>query len=136
MRDREVLAGWRKHFVPGPFFIERFTNTGAIFISGLDGNVYLVRSITTDIGSMMARCTLPCLVYTALLPYNGCIVYDSTMQAMQDFFDDLEEHAPQLITEIYETGKRYNTIIRRLPSKQGPAPDKQRNLLLEAMMLS
>lgn len=131
---RQVLADWRKHFVPGPFFVERFTKTGAIFISTTDGNVYLVRGITTDIDVMMARMALPCLVYTTLIPYNGCIVYDSSMKAVEDFLDDLDEHAPQLITEIYETAKRYNNIIRRLPPKQDLAPDKQRNIMLEAMM--
>ena len=130
---RQVLADWRKNLFPVRSSLnasqirERFSFPASMETSILSAGL---RQILVNDGQM----ALPCLVYTTLIPYNGCIVYDSSMKAAEDFLDDLDEHAPQLITEIYETAKRYNNIIRRLPPKQDLAPDKQRNLMLEAMM--
>lgn len=128
---RLTLADWKKHFVPGPFIIERLTNMGAIFVSVADGNVYLVNGLTDSFEEFLTIDNLPCLVFTSLIPYNGCIVFDSTMQAMPTFRELLDDDALQLLTQIVETAKRFNTIIRRLPPKQGLVTNKQRDLMLK-----
>ena len=131
---RQMLADWRENYAIGPFFVERATNTGAIFISAATGKVYLVRGITNKIFTMLPPTILPCLVNTSLVPYNGCIVYDSTLQLVPDIWDRLDGNAQQLVHQIYDIAKRYNNIIRRLPPKQDATTDKQQDLMIEVMM--
>ena len=76
---KEVLSAWKKNYVKGPFIIERFLPTGAVFISIADGQAYLVSGITSNIEDSLSKRDLPCLAETTLLPYRGRIIYDSTL---------------------------------------------------------
>lgn len=128
---RRNLIRWRKNYIPGPFFIERFTNAGTIFISVRDGQVYLVSGITSGIEESLDRGSLPCVVETALLPYKGRIVYDSTMHAIPEF---LNPEGKQELARVYEFAKKNNSIIKILPPKNPAETNEQWELLIKAIM--
>ena len=128
---RRNLSKWRKHYVPGPFFIERFTNKGAIFISAKDGQVYLVSGITSDIEESLDRNALPYVVETTLIPYRGRIVYDSTMKAKPKL---LTPEGKQELARIYDAAKKNHNIIQMLPPKNPAEKNEQRELMVRSVM--
>lgn len=126
-----ALEKWRKHYVAGPFFVERFTKNGAVFISTQTGQVYLVRGVTSDIEESVDKNALPLMVETALLPYKGNLVYDGMMQA---FPDALDAEGKKAITKIYEYAKEHDHIIRVLPPPNPAQDDVQLEQMLRAIM--
>ena len=120
--DRSVLLQWRRFFVYGTFIIERFSKSGAIFISAHDGKTYLVSGITSEIEESLNKKALPCLVDTALLPFKGRIVYDSAMLSVPNIID--KEGAKEL-AKVYQEAHRKGQIIESLPSDV-PPPDANR----------
>lgn len=130
-KTRRTLSKWRKHFIQGPFFVERFTNAGAIFISAREGQVYLVSGITSDIEEGLDKNDLPCTVKTALIPFKGRIIYDSTMQIIPEFpnFEGKQE-----LARVYESAKKHNHIIKTLPPKNPTEPNEQWELMIKAIM--
>ena len=130
-KTRCTLSKWRKHFVQGPFFIERFTNTGTIFISVREGQVYLVSGITSDIEDGLDEHTLPCVVKTSLIPYKGRIIYDSTMQVIPEI---LNSEGKQELARVYESAKKQNRIIKTLPPQKSIKTNEQWERMIQAIM--
>lgn len=130
-KTKNTLSKWRKHFISGPFILERFTSDGAVFISVLDGKVYLVSGITSDIEEGVNKDFLPCVAETALVPYKGKIIYDSTMLNMPLLLDSGG------ITELsmyYRDAKERGRIIRTLPSPIPLEDNEQWSALLNTIM--
>ena len=130
-KARRTLSKWRKYFVQGPFLIERFTNTGTIFISVRAGQVYLVSGITSDIEDGLDEHTLPCVVETTLIPYKGRIIYDSTMQIIPEI---LNSEGKQELARVYESVKKQNRIIKTLPPKNPAEINEQWELMIQKIM--
>lgn len=130
-KARRTLSKWRRYFVKGPFFIERFTNTGAIFISVREGQVYLVSGITSDIEDGLDEHTLPCVVKTALIPYKEKIIYDSTMQVIPEI---LNSEAKEALAKVYESAKKCDRIIKTLPFKKPVEINDQWELMIQTIM--
>ena len=126
------LKKWRKYYVPGPFFIERFTKEGAVFISVQSGQVYLVSGITSDVEGVDEK-ALPFLVETALLPYKGRIVYDGMMQAISELLDS---DGKKQLSGVYEYAKEEDHIITALPPANPAVENGQWELMIRAIMPS
>jgi hypothetical protein len=74
--DLATASGWKNHF-SAKMYMMRHLDEYTVFLSEEHNRLYGVKSITTDLADMYPSTTLPNLVKTILLPFEGHIVYDS-----------------------------------------------------------
>lgn len=107
--DRERISEWKK-FVSGRFVIERHLKKGAIFISVETGRVFLVKGINSSLEEPFPKTDLPVIVETALLPFNGKIMYCGLIN--RRCF--LGRNSASDFKELYASAKENGRIITSL----------------------
>ena len=103
--DLEIIAKW-KDYIDGSFYIERFLNKHAIFIS--DSIVYGVVGLYQSFDELIDSSKLPLFINTSLLPYKGKIVYDGVLEG---YSISIGGQIKKNLKETYLTAKQNNRII-------------------------
>jgi len=107
-----IISKW-KNFIEGDFHIERFLRKYTVFIK--DEKVYGVLGLYQAFDEIIHRSRLPLIVKTALLPFNGKIVYDGLFQGYNIYFGRGVKYS---LKETYMTAKQNKRIIESLESTQ------------------
>ena len=78
--DIDILCDW-KQFVRSRFIVERHLKKGSIFIDAENGEVYQVSGLQSSWEETLSFTSLPVMIETTLLPFDGIIVTDGLLMA-------------------------------------------------------
>jgi hypothetical protein len=119
--DLALVESW-KHRVTGDFLILRHLKEHTVFLSSESPvRGYAVTGITDSIEDMVGP-YLPLYVETALLPFEGCIIYDGLLTGYPVHFGGGIRHS---LKEAYQSIQERGGVITTLPSEVAN-PDRVR----------
>jgi len=111
-RDVETVQDWRNKYIRGQFYLFRLLKKHAIFLStDKPSKAYGVVAITTPFEEMPISYSLPTLIETVLLPFQGKIVGDGFIKGGSLFFGSGMRKS---INTSYEEAKSRFGIITSL----------------------
>ncbi len=120
-KERAVVESWAEHHIYGKLIIMRHLKKHTIFADfKTPMNVYGVLSLFDDLDGIIPHAYLPQFIETALLPYEGVIVYDGLMLGYNML---IGSNMRRSMTEDYELAKvqgRFYTSLTEAPEPPGP----------------
>lgn len=81
----DILLGW-KRFVRSHFIVERHLKKGSIFIDSDNGEVYQVSGLQASWEETLSFTSLPVMIETTLIPFDGIIVSDGLLKSSNIVF--------------------------------------------------
>ena len=100
----QIVSGWKQR-KQGRFILTRHLDTGSVFISEEDSEVYLVKGLFSTWGEMLGR--PPVMLDAVLIPFLGSIISDGLVIAHQMDFD---REAVEGFRKVYRNAKENNAI--------------------------
>jgi len=85
--ETEIIRSWVKYHYRGEFYIVKYLKDGAVFLSsGKEEKPYLVKGLVSNFDEMWPKESLPFMVETVLLPFEGVITTCGLYYASNVFF--------------------------------------------------
>ena len=122
--ESEIIRSWKQYHYKDKFYIVKYLKDGAVFLTyGHDEKAYLIKGLVSAFEEMWPRQTLPFLVETVLLPFEGVITTCGLYYASTIYF------GRNISRDIYETCQQAELtygLITSLPfTKSVTKEDKQ-----------
>lgn len=104
IREIELLKSWGKNYIKGQFVILKYTADYAVFAQIEEGNIclYAVKGLTDSV-AFLTKKQAPIMVNTAIMPFEGKIIYDGLVAINPDI-----EYPDELVAA---TKKDYSDLV-------------------------